>query len=41
MTSKPRDKTRDSRKPDTAKFGLDLHEQDSMKHGEKWFPEKL
>ena len=25
MTSQPRDKTRDSTKHDTAKFGLDLH----------------
>ena len=30
MTSQPRDKTRDSTKHDTAKFGLDLHGDTSL-----------
>ena len=34
MTSQPRDKTRDSTKHDTAKFGIDLYEDEKPPHSE-------
>ena len=37
MTSQPRDKTRDSTKPDTAKFGLDLQLDISLSDGITYF----